>query len=94
MDLQLVALPEREDDRKSDGEHQQPDPHAGDPSRSGGAQLLGFERVADGHPPVHGDAHDHVDAAVCADEIEVLQEGAEWPELAGPLVIGSVHLGG
>lgn len=94
VDGRMIAFSEPEGDRKGGGKRQHPDPQAADHSRTGGAQLLGFEGVTDGQPSIHGDAHDHVDAAVSTDKVEVFQEGAERPECARPHVIYSMHLGG
>lgn len=92
MDRRIIAFPEPEGDRKGGRKHQHPDPQAADQSRPGGAQLLGFEGVTDGQPSIHGDAHDHVDAAVSAYKVEVFQKGAERPERARPLMFYSMHL--
>lgn len=87
-------LPELVGGGEDDGEHQRPHGHADPQGHAGGAQLLGPEGVTDGHPAVHGDAHDGVDAAVYSHKVQAFQGRAEGLEGGGPLVVAGVHLEG
>lgn len=60
----LLGLPEEMHGRRDCCEHQNPDRYARRQGHFGWAQLLGFERMTDGHVSVHGYAHDGVDAPV------------------------------
>lgn len=89
-----ASVPPPVDGGEDDWQNQRPHGHA---DRQGGArwtQLLGSERVTDGHPAVGGYAHDGVDAAIYSHKVQALQDGAERLQGGGPQVVGGVHLEG
>jgi len=94
VEVRLLDLPQARGGPTDRRQHQHPDPDTGPQGHFGRTQLLGFERVADGPPPVHSDAHDGVDAAIYPAEIQALQHRAEGLEVGGPEVVGGVNFEG
>lgn len=92
--MRLAELPEAIAGREDHGQHHKPDAHTRQQGHLGRAQLLGFERVTDGQPAVHGDAQDGVDASVYSHKIQAFQDGAERLQLSWPGVAAGVHFEG
>lgn len=94
VELRLPELPEAIAGGEDHCQHHEPNPHTGHQGPPGRPQLLGFERVTDSQPAVHGDAQDGVDASVYSHKIQAFQDGAERLEASWPGVAGGVHFEG